>query len=129
MDFSALNAELNKTTPSRAAIIEELDVITDPLRGGIDTTAYVDELLTLFTRLIKFSQCHIQQDALSCSKYIFENSKLTQEEEKNILLKHTDFTEQMGVLLSDPKREIREMAGQCIGNFAIAIGSPPKIYL
>ena len=127
MDFSALNAELNKTTPSRAAIIEELDVITDPLRGGIDTTAYVDELLTLFTRLIKFSQWHIQQDALSCSKYIFENSKLTQEEEKNILLKHTDFTEQMGVLLSDPKREIREMAGQCIGNFAIAIG--PELIL
>lgn len=127
MDFTALNAELSQTTPSRAVIIEELDVITDPLRGGIDTTAYVDDLLTLFTRLIKLSQWHIQQDALSCAKYIFENSKLSQEEKKSILLKHADFTEHMGALLSDPKREIREMAGQCIGNFAIAIG--PELIL
>ncbi|KAH0786488.1 hypothetical protein GPJ56_009559 [Histomonas meleagridis] len=122
MDFKPILTELEKQTPNRDVIIEELDVLTDPLRAGYPTTEIIDELFSLFTKLINFSQWHIQQDTLSCAKYIFENSTLNLEEKKQALLKHTDFTEHLGVLLSDPKREVREMAAQCIGNLAIEIG-------
>lgn len=123
MDFSPLVKELSQPTPSRDVIIEELDVITDPLRAGYPTTEIIDDLFKLFTKLISFSQWHIQQDTLSCTKYIFANSTLTQEQKQSTLLKHPEFTKQLAKLTSDKKREVREMAGQCIGQLAIQIGS------
>ncbi|OHT05192.1 hypothetical protein TRFO_27126 [Tritrichomonas foetus] len=47
---------------------------------------------------------------------------MTKEEKKAALLKHTNFTEHLGALLSDAKREVREMSSQCIGHLALAIG-------
>ena len=123
MDLSPVFAELAQPTPSREVVIEELDKVTDPLRGGYPTTEIVDDLFNLFTKLICFNQWHIQQYTLSCTKYIFENSTLTKEEKLQSLLKHSDFTEQCGVLLGDAKREVREMSAQCIGQLAIQIGA------
>lgn len=122
MDFKPILNELGKNSPSRDIIIDELDVLTDFLRAGYPTTSIVEELFNVFTKLINFSQWHIQQDTLSCTKYIFENSTLTKEQKKEALLKHTDFTKHLGELLSDPKREVREMSSQCIGHLALHIG-------
>jgi hypothetical protein len=122
MDLSPVFEELEKQTPCREVVIEELDKVTDSLRGGYPTTERIDELFDLFTKLIRFNQWHIQQYTLSCTKYIFENSTLTNEEKFAKLLDHRDFTEQCGILLSNPKREVREMSAQCIGQLAIQFG-------
>ena len=122
MDLGPLTAALDQESPSRDTVMEQLDIVTDPLRGGFPTTPLVHQLLTLFTRLISFSHWHIQQDALSCVKYIFVNSTLNREQKKEALQKHTDLTKQLGVLLGDRKREVREMAAQCIGHLAIQVG-------
>lgn len=122
MDFKPILNELGKNSPSRDIIIDELDVLTDFLRAGYPTTSIVNELFDVFTKLINFSQWHIQQDTLSCTKYIFENSTLSEEQKIEVLMKHTDFTKHLCELLSDPKREVREMASQCIGHLALHIG-------
>lgn len=122
MDFTPILNELAKNSPSRDIIIDELDVLTDFLRAGYPTTTIIDDLFNVFTKLIHFSQWHIQQDTLSCTKYIFENSTLSSEQKKEFLLKHIDFTKHLGELLSDPKREVREMSSQCIGHLALHVG-------
>ena len=122
MDLNPILKELGQPTPNRDVLIEELDILTDPLRGGFPTTDLIDDLFSLFTKLIHFSQWHIQQDALSCVQYIFGNSNLSQSDKKAALLRHVDFTEHLGELLTVAKREVREMASQCIGHLALAIG-------
>lgn len=122
MDLSPVFAELAQPTPSREVVIEELDKVTDCLRGGIPTNEYIDQLFELFNKLIHFNQWHIQQYTLSCTKYIFENSTLTKEQKLNSLLNHTEFTTYMGELFGNAKREVREMSAQCIGQLAIQIG-------
>lgn len=122
MEFDQLNAELDKQNPSRELIMDALDVITDRLRSNFPTTPLVHDLLTLWTRLISMRHWHIQQCALSCTKYIFMNSTLSREAKKEALLKHTDFTREVGAQLDNKKREVREMAAQCVGQLAIQIG-------
>ena len=123
MDLSPLLNELSKQSPNREIVIVELDVVTDVLRAGFETTPLIDELYNLYYLLIKFNQWHIQQYALSTQRYIFENSKLTKDQIKEALFKHSDFTSYVGVLLSDAKREVREMAAQCIGHLTIQLGT------
>jgi len=122
MDLSPLLGELNKQTPKREIVIDELDKITDPLRAGYPTTDIIDVLFGVFTKLILYNQWHIQQYALSCTKYLFENSSLSQEGKVDCLNRHIDFINQVGKLLSDIKREVREMAAQCCGHIALHIG-------
>lgn len=122
MNFEPLLTELAKPSPSRDIIIDELDIITDYLRAGFPTDNQIDDLFNLFTKLIHFAQWHIQQFTLSCTKYIFENSKLNTEQKIEVLLRHIDFTEHLGELLQSIKREVREMAAQCLGHLALHIG-------
>jgi hypothetical protein len=122
MNLEPILTELAQQTPSRDVIIDELDILTDFLRGGYPTGSIADPLFDLFYRLITFSQWHIQQYALSCTKYIFLNSGFPRPIKLEILQRHLSFTAHIGVLLSDIKREVREMAAQCLQHLAIEVG-------
>ena len=122
MDLKPLIAELDQQSPRREVVIEELDKVTDPLRGGYPTTEIIDQLFDVFYRLITFNQWHIQQYALSCTKYLFENSTFSQDEKIAVLKRHLNYTEKCGSLLGDAKREVREMSAQCIGQLALHVG-------
>lgn len=122
MDLSPVYEELARPTPRREVVIEELDKVTDCLRGGIPTTDRINDLFDLFNKLIHYNQWHIQQYTLSCTKYVLENSTLTKEQKLDALLNHAEFTKYMGELLSNPKREVREMSAQCIGQLALQVG-------